>query len=144
LSQYIHIPFAIALLLAVCWTTLFSFSSTPGIRGYRNLGILASYVLFLAFLFAAGWKPVLITWAMFGILGGALYICWEVIQGLRTPAEEEKPAISFSPLIHGLFAWPIMVPEAVEYSLAEFGILNDAATIPSRANAKPNAAPNGD
>ena len=144
MSHYIHVPLALVLSLAVCWTTLFSLCSTPAIRGYRNLGILASYVSFLIFLFAAGWKPVLMTWAVFGILGGVLYVCWEVIQRLRAAAGEPKPAISLSPLLHGLFAWPIMVPEAVEYSLAEFGILKASPVIPPQANVEADAAPNGD
>ncbi len=42
MSQHIHVPFAIALLIAVGWTTLFSLTNKPGIRGFRNLGILAS------------------------------------------------------------------------------------------------------
>ena len=54
MSQYIHIPFAAALLIAVGWTTVFSLTNKPGIRGFRNLGILASYILVLVFLFVAG------------------------------------------------------------------------------------------
>jgi len=143
MSQYIHVPFAVALLLAVGWTTLFSFSNTPGIRGFRNLGILACYVLVLVFLFVAGWRAALVTWAVFGILGGVIYICWEILQRLRTAAGQQKPAVSLSPLVHGLFAWPIMVPEAVEYALAELGILKAPPTTPTPTNAEPGAAPNG-
>jgi hypothetical protein len=35
MNQYIHIPFAIALLIAVAWTTLFSLTNRPGIRRRR-------------------------------------------------------------------------------------------------------------
>ena len=136
MSQYIHVPFAVALLLSVGWTTLFSFSSTPGIRGFRNLGILASYVLVLVFLFVAGWRVALVTWAVFGVFGGVIYVCWEILQRLRTAAGVQKPAVSLAPLIHGLFAWPIMVPEAVEYALAELGILKAPPTTPTQSNAE--------
>ena len=33
-------------------------------------------------------------------------------------------------VVGGVFAWPIMVPEAVEYLLAELGVLKPAA-VPS-------------
>ena len=36
----IHVPFAIALSVSLGWTVLFSLSNTPGVRGYRNFGIL--------------------------------------------------------------------------------------------------------
>ncbi len=143
MSQYINIPFAIALLIAVAWTTLFSLTNKPGIRGFRNLGILGSYILMFVFLFVAGWRAALVTWAMFGVLGGVMYVCWEILQRLRTAAGEKKPAVSVSPLVHGLFAWPIMVPEAVEYALAELGILKAPPTTPPQTNAEPCAAPNG-
>lgn len=143
MSQYIHVPFAVALLLAVGWTTLFSFSNTPGIRGFRNLGILACYILVLVFFFVAGWRAAMVTWAVFGVLGGVIYVCWEILQRLRTPAGEQQPAVSLSALVHGLFAWPIMVPEAIEYALAELGILKATATSPTQTNAELGAAPNG-
>lgn len=123
MSEYIHIPFAVALLIAVSWTTGFSMTIQPGIRGWRNLGIFACYILLLVFLFIAGWKSALLTWAAFGLSGALIYIMSEILQQLRTPAGEEKPGVSLSPLIHGLLAWPIMVPEAVENTLAELGIL---------------------
>jgi hypothetical protein len=97
MSQYIHVPFALALLIAVGWTTLFSCTSKPGIRGFRNLGILVSYILVLVFLFVAGWRAALAMWAAFGVAGGIVYICWETLQRLRTPAGEERPGVSFSP-----------------------------------------------
>lgn len=143
MSQYLHIPFAIALLIAVGWTTIFSFMNKPGIRGFRNLGILASYVLVIVFLFTAGWRVALVTWAMFGVVGGVIYICWEILQRLRTAAGQEKPGVSLSPLVHGLFAWPIMVPEAIEYALAELGVLPAPPPASTPTNAEPCAPPNG-
>jgi hypothetical protein len=143
MSEYIDVPFAIALFIAVACTTLFSLTNKPGIRGFRNLGILGSYILLLVFLFATGWRAVLVTWAVYGVLGGLIYVCWEILERLRTAAGEEKPAVSLSPLVHGLFAWPIMVPEAVEYVLAELGILKAPPTSPTQTSAEPSAAPNG-
>ncbi len=141
MSQYVHLPLVIALVVAVGWATLFSLTNKPGIRGLRNLGILASYILALVFLFVAGWRAALVTWALFGVAGGLIYICWEILQRLRAAAGEQKPGVSLSPLLHGLFAWPIMVPEAVEYALAELGFLSapPAAPIPV---AEPAASPN--
>ncbi len=144
MSPYFHVPFAVALLLALTWTTLFSLSSTPGIRGFRNLGILACYGLMFVFLFMAGWQAALGTWAVFGVLGGVLYIGWEILQRLRIAAGEEQPALSLSPLVHGLFAWPIMVPEAVEYVLAELGLLKGPPTPMTLATAEPDTAPDRD
>jgi hypothetical protein len=133
MSEYIHMPFAVSLLLAVGWTMVFSLMNNPGIRGYRNLGILACYLLVIVFLFIAGWKAVVVTWAVLGVAGGVIYVLWEILQRLRTAPGEEKPRVSLSPLVHGLLVWPIMVPEALEYTLAELGVLrappvNDAET----------------
>jgi hypothetical protein len=122
MSDYIHVPFAIGLFIAVAWTTLFSLTNKTDIRGFRNLGILGSYILLLVFLFVTNWRAALVTWTVFGVLGGLIYVCWEILQRLRSAAEEKKPTVSLSPLVHGLFAWPIMVPEAVEYALAELGV----------------------
>ena len=144
MNQYLHMPFAVALLIAVGWTTIFSFTNKPGIRGFRNLGILASYVLVLVFLFVAGWRAALVTWAVFGVAGGVIYICWEILQRVRTAAGQEKPGVSFSPLVHGLFAWPIMVPEAIEYALAELGILRPPPPASPQTNAETGARPNDD
>src|SRR5438034_1217814 len=143
MRQYIHAPFAVALLIAVGWTTLFSLTNKPGMRGFRNLGILASYVLVVVFMFVAGWRSALVTWAVYGVAGGVIYICWEILQRLRSAAGEQKPGVSLSPLVHGLFAWPIMVPEALEYVLAEVGILRAPPAAPAKGIAEPGAAPNG-
>lgn len=143
MSQYLHVPFAIALMFAVGWTTTFSCTNQPGIRRFRNLGILASYLLPLLYLFVAGWRAALVTWAVFGIVGGLIYICWELLQRVRTVAGEDKPGVSFSPLVHGLFAWPVMVPEAIEDALAELGILRTPPPDSTNTDAPSGAAPKG-
>lgn len=124
----IHIPFATVLSIAVIWTSAFSMSNTPGIRGYRNLGIFACYLSLIVFFFIAGWRSVLVTWAFFGLFGGVIYILWEVIQRVRTPAGEDKPSINLLNLIGGQIGWPIMIPEALEYTLAELGVLKPPQT----------------
>lgn len=131
MSQYIYFPFALTLLIAVGWTTLFSLSISPAVRGYRNYCILACYVLALYFLFAAGWRSALVTWMIFGFAGGTLYLLSEILQYVRAPRDGEKPPVSLSSLVHGLYAWPIMVPEAIENSMAELGILKTTPTVSS-------------
>ncbi len=144
MSQYIHLPFAAVLLIAVGWTTLFSLTNKPGIRGFRNLGILASYVSVVVFLFVAGWRLALVTWAVFGVAGGLLYVAWETLERRHAAEGRQDPGISLAPLIHGLFLWPIMVPEAVEYALADLGILRPPPSAPAKGMAEPGAAPDGD
>ncbi len=57
--------------IALAWTVLFSLSSTPGIRGYRNPGWLACYVILIVMLFRLPFAVALTTWVAFGISGGA-------------------------------------------------------------------------
>ena len=144
MTQYLHLPFAVALLIAVGWTTLFSLTNKLPIRGLRNLGILASYVLVVVFLFAAGWRLALVTWAVFGVGGGLLYVGWEVLERRHAAGGQQDPGVSLAPLIHGLFLWPIMVPEAIEYALADLGVLRPPPSAPAKETAEPDAAPEGD
>lgn len=118
-----HLPLALALAAALGWTVLFSLASKPGIRGYRNLGILAAYVCPLVFLFLTGWRAVALTWLAFALAGGLLYTTWEVLQRARPRAGEEKPNVGFTHIFPAVAIWPIMAPEAIEYTLAELGIL---------------------
>ncbi len=144
MSQYLHFPFAVVLLIAAGWTTLFSLTNKPAVRGFRNLGLLASYISAVVFPFVAGWCSALVTWAVFGVAGGLLYIAWEMLERRHAGPGRQDPGISLSPLIHGLFLWPIMVPEAVEYALADLGILRAPPSAPTQTMADPGAAPNGD
>ncbi len=143
MSQYLHFPFAVALLIAVGWTTLFSLTNQPGIRGFRNLGLLASYLSGVVFLFVAGWRLALVTWAAFGVAGGLLYVAWEMLERRHAAGGRQDPRVSLAPLIHGLLLWPIMVPEAVEYALADLGILRAPPSAPTQGMAEPGAPPNG-
>jgi hypothetical protein len=114
----------------------------PGVRGYRNLGILAAYVCLLVFFFRASWLSVVITWALFGLAGGITYTFWEILQ--RTKAKnEEKPEVGFTHFVPALALWPIMIPEAVEYALAELGILKAAKPKPEPNQPLQPTAPSG-
>ena len=118
-----NLPFSILLAIAVAWTIFFSLFNTPGIRGYRNLGWMGCYLTLVIMLFRIPFTAVLVTWAVFGVFGGLIYIVYEVISILRTPRGENRPSVSFSHVLHGLLAWPIMIPEAIEYTAAELGLL---------------------
>ena len=119
----IHGPLVVALLASLGWAVLFSMSNTAGVRGYRNLGILAAYVCFVVFLFRASWRDVTFTWLVFAVAGGLSYTAWEILQRVRTPHGVEKPKVGFAHVVPAVAIWPIMVPEAVEYALAEIGVL---------------------
>ena len=130
--ELIHLPFVIPLLISLAWTVLFSIFNKPSIRGFRNLGILATYILFIIFFFLMNWKVLLVTWACFGICGGLIYILYELIQNIKS--QEKSFQVHFEHIIYGLFAWPIMVPEAIEYSLTELGILKSSSKMDEQTN----------
>ena len=55
-------PFWLSVILATgIWTTLFSLSNKAGIRGWRNLGILAGYVAGICLFIALPWRQALAT-----------------------------------------------------------------------------------
>jgi hypothetical protein len=92
--------------------------------------------LLIVFLFIAGWRSTFMTWALFGAAGGIVYVCWEVLQRFRAPIGEEKPRVNLSWLLYGFLAWPIMVPEAIEYTLAELGVLSSSMSSSPDAEAE--------
>src|SRR5262249_8499179 len=123
LSPYFDQHYAIYLFIAAAWTTLFSMTIRQPLRGCRNLGILACYVLFIVMLFRLRILTALATWCLFGIAGGLLYLSYKLVMRWRTKDPAEKPAVSFATLLHGPLAWPVMIPEVIEYALAELGLL---------------------
>jgi hypothetical protein len=110
-----------ALLAAGAWTTFFSMFDKPGIRGYRNLGWVACYIIGVLMFFFASWRVALGTWAAVGVASGFLYLLYEVGAFLRSKDKEAKPRPRV--ILDGLYLWPIMLPEAIEYSLAELGMV---------------------
>jgi sugar phosphate permease len=127
---HISIRYLIYFLIAVGWTTLFSMSNTRGIRGYRNCGILACYILLIVMLFRVPFTSALVTWCILGVGGGLVYIAYEMLARVRASESEKKPKVSFGHVIYGNLMWPVMVPEAVEYILADIGILKAPPTPP--------------
>jgi hypothetical protein len=108
-------------------TTFFSLFSTPAIRGLRNVGIIACYLALVVGVFKMGWKRTLLAWVIFGLLSGVLYFAYELVAHSRaSKVDESRPSVTT--VLHGLLAWPIMAPEAVEYTLADLGVLK---TIPA-------------
>lgn len=121
----INVPFLTFLAIASAVTVFFSMFTTPSVRGYRNLGFLVIYLGSLIGLFVVGWRPVCVTWIAFGLISGFLYFAYELISAARSQ-EETKEGPSLITIVHGLAAWPIMLPEVIEYSLADMGFLKVA------------------
>jgi hypothetical protein len=125
----------VALAATALWTTLFSLASAPGVRGWRNLGLLASYLGGVAMFVALPLLAAALIWAAFGLAGGAIYYAHEWFLYLRTrAATDDAPLTVPRPtdppkrpaamaILHGLFLWPLMIPEAIEYLLADVGLL---------------------
>jgi hypothetical protein len=120
---HIEVRYLIYLLIAVGWTTFFSLFNKPALRGWRNHGILACYVLLVVMFFRVHFLSALVTWCIMGVAGGLAYIAYELFARARAHGSEEKPTVSLTHIVYGFLAWPIMVPEAIEYILTELGIL---------------------
>jgi hypothetical protein len=126
------------LLIAVGWTTLFSFTIKQPVRGLRNLGILACYILAIVMIVRLRFVTALVTWCVFGVAAGVIYTIYELVARVRTKEPDKKPSVSLSSFVHGPLAWPIMIPEAVEYLLAELGVLRvQPAPPPTKTDAPP-------
>jgi len=131
---------AIFLLIAVGWTTLFSMTSKQPVRGLRNLGILVCYILAVVMLIRLRFVSALVTWCAFGIAAGVIYSLYELVAYARDKSPDKKLGLSFSHFIHGPLAWPIMIPEAIEYLLADLGVLRaQPAPPPTKTDAPPTA-----
>ena len=111
------------LLSAAAWTTFFSFFSTPGIRGWRNLGWMACFVIGTFMLVTLPLRVALATWSVVGFVSGLLYYCYGCYSRLTAKPEEDISWPRPSTILHGLLLWPIMLPEAIEYWLADRGVL---------------------
>lgn len=108
------------------WTSFFSLFSRPQIRGWRNLGLLAGFMLGVAMLVALPWQQALATWSVIGLTGGLFYLAYEFVAYLRMPERTRDDRPSLAVLLHGLVLWPVMLPEAFEYLLTELGVLKAA------------------
>ena len=109
------------LAIPAAWTIFFSMFSRPGVRGWRNLGWPACYVLGLVMFWRLGWQRAGATWLAVGLGTGLLYYIYQAWSVRR----EKDPAAKaqLSTIAHGAIAWPIMLPEVIEYGLADAGVL---------------------
>jgi len=105
-------------------------SNARRIRLIRGLAWLSGYLLGIAMLIALPWRNAGATWLVMAAVGSGVYLVYE-FYGLLVPGKDgERTVPRLATLIGGLFAWPIMVPEAVEYLLAELGVLKPAVVPP--------------
>ena len=128
--QAINISWLIALLAAAAWTVFFSMFNNPGIRGWRNLGWLACFIIGLVMLFKLPLSSSLGTWALVGVCSGGLYFAYETFAFARAPDRSKASRPRVATLLHGLLLWPIMLPEAIEYWLADIGVLKQPPSSP--------------
>lgn len=132
--------YALYLLIAVGWTCLFSMTIKRPVRGFRNLGILACYILAVVMVIRLPFVTALVTWCAFGLAAGIIYSAYQLLAYARDKSPDRKLDVSVSTFIHGPMAWPIMIPEAVEYLLAELGILRvQTPPSPPKTDAPPAA-----
>lgn len=115
------------------WSSFFSLFNRPHIRVWRNLGLLAGFVVGVAMLVALPWQQALATWAVAGFAGGILYFVYELVVYLRLVEKTQEARPDPGVLVHGLMLWPVMVPEAVESLLAELGVLKAPPQAPDGA-----------
>ena len=133
MANLISIPWLLILAGGALWTTFFSLFNTPSIRGWRNLGWLACYFLGLAMFVSVPWRIALTTWALAAIVSGLLYYCYGWYSRWTSKPEDEVPRPAPMTIVHGLLIWPIMFPEAIEYWLADLGLLRNKANQPDEA-----------
>ena len=91
---------------------------SPAIRMFRMPLILATYVIGIVLFFKLGVWRGLALWCGIGIVSGLLYWSYE-FWSAKHSKEPDAKAPSLVTLVHGLVAWPLMLPEVIEYSWAE-------------------------
>ena len=138
----ISLPLTITLGLALAWTVAFSMTNRFPLRGNRNLGLLACYIAPVIFVFTSGFMSVAVTWLAFSVVGAITYTAWDIFQNARVTNPDEKNKIGLGSFITAPFAWPIMIPEAIEYFLAEIGILKSAKVVTESQEAEQDAPSN--
>jgi len=138
----ISIPLTITLGIALIWTTGFSMTNRFPLRGNRNLGLLAAYISPLVFIFISGFKSVALTWLAFALLGAVIYFAWELFQNIRVKNPDDKSKVGLGSFLTAPFAWPIMIPEAIEYFLAEVGIIKPMPVAQEIEEAEQDVTPN--
>lgn len=115
---------------AAAWSIFFSMFSKPRIRSWRNLGLLACFVLGAIMAFRLPFLSALVTWSVAGVFSGLVYFGYELWTYVRAPDKSTASRPGLRTILHGLAIWPIMLPEAIEYLLADLGILRAPANPP--------------
>ncbi len=121
-------PFLLFLSICSAVSIFCSLFNTLSIRRFRNLAFLAIYIGTAASFFIVDWKSVFVGWSIFGVSTGILYYAYELYSTAKSK-EELRQWSQPSTIIHGLFIWPIMLPEVIEYSLADFGVLKPSKVL---------------
>lgn len=117
----IDIAWLVYLGIPAAWTIFFSMFNTPGIRGWRNLGWLTCYLVGVAMIWSIGWRRAGATWLTVGLGTGLLYFLYQAWSAAREKDADAKAQLST--IVHGALGWPIMLPEVIEYWLADVGVL---------------------
>jgi len=81
---------------AAAWTIFFSLFNAPGIRGWRNLGWLACYLVGLVMAIVLPWRSSLTTWLILGLGSGLLYFAYELFGYLHSRTPDAKGAFGDS------------------------------------------------
>ncbi len=111
-------------------TILVSIQPSISVRPIRNLTILGSYGVGLALLFADRWVRPAAIWAGVGLLSGILYFgyeTWSWWRANRAGLTEEQVRPSGSTVLLGVIAWPVALPEVIEYTLADLGVIQSGS-----------------
>jgi len=109
------------LALPAVWTLFFSMFSNPAIRGWRNFGWLGCYVVGFTMVWTIGWRRGAVTWLVMGLGTGLLYYVYDLWASWGRPNRAARPQLGT--ILHGAALWPIMLPEVIEYTLADAGAL---------------------
>ncbi len=106
--------------LALLVGSLVSLSSTPAIRRWRNLAMLAILVLGLISLFVVGWFTAVCVWLGCAIVSALQYKAYDLLARAKSSSAAEDPPQSFILLfLHGIFVWPLIFLEGFEYLCTE-------------------------
>jgi hypothetical protein len=136
--EFISTKWLLMLGIAAAWTIFFSMFNTPGVRGWRNFGWLACFILGVAMVFVLPWRIACATWATAGVFSGLVYFAYELLVYVKAQDKTKVSRPNPVTVLHGLAIWPIMLPEAIEYLLAEVGILK-APKDPQKERIQPGA-----
>lgn len=135
----IHQGWLVYLAIPTAWTVFFSLFNAPGVRRWRNFGWPLCYVLGCVMFWSIGWRQAGATWLAVGFGTGLLYYLYELWATRKREDPEAKARLRT--ILHGAFVWPIMLPEVIEFFLADAGVLRSG---PPTSGEHGEAQPKGD